>query len=277
MGRKTLILGANSRVGRMLRRQWADVPEMAWLARSGTSPLWSLQDGVDALGPILRDADVVLCLAGATAGAGVPLALNVEIACAVLQAASAGSHVFLASSMAVYGSGARPHREGAAAVPSADYGRSKLEMEQAARAIADRRGVGLTSLRLANIVGADMLFANIAAGRAITLDRFADGATPARSYLDPVSLGDALVRLFRMARAGAALPEVLNLATEPPVEMAALLGAAGLAYETRAAPDKAQRAVTMDISQASALIPELAEPRDAAAMIAAWRRVEAMA
>ena len=250
---------------------------MVWLARSGTAPVWSVKDGVDPLRTIMRDVDMVLCLAGATPRAGVAFGLNSEIARMVLTAAEGVDHVFLASTMAVYGDGAGPHGEDGRCAPGGDYGRSKLVMERVARTIADRSGVGLTSLRLGNIVGGDMLFANIAAGRAITLDRFADGATPARSYLDPAALGDALGVLFSMARAGAGLPKMLNLATDPPVVMADLLDAAGVIYATRPAPETARRSIAMDVSLAQALIPALAAPRDAAAMVAAWRQVKAMA
>ena len=251
------------------------MPDLNWLARTGTAPVWSAQDGVAPLRQIMGDVDVVLCLAGATPRAGLAFALNTDIARMVLMAAEAGTHVFLASTMAVYGGGPGPHREDGPCVPAGDYGRSKLAMEQAARKLADGSGVGLTSLRLGNIVGGDMLFANIAAGRAITLDRFADGATPARSYLDPATLGEALAGVFGMARAGAGLPPVLNLATDPPVEMAKLLDAAGVPYATRPAPDGARRSIAMDVSRAQALIPTLGAPRDAAALVAAWRRVQA--
>lgn len=259
----------------MLRQIWAGEPDLTWLARSGTSPAWSLQDGAGALEQLMRGVDAVLCLAGATPRANAPFSLNTDIARAVLAAAESVDHVFLASTMAVYGGGQGPHSEDSACAPDGDYGRSKLEMERVACRIASRSGIGLTSLRLANIVGADMLFGNIAAGRAIALDRFAGGTTPVRSYLDPVMLARALRALIGMSRNGAALPGVLNLATDPPVDMADLLDAAGVAFDTCAAPATARQAVTMDISQARALIPALAASRDAAAMVAAWRRVGA--
>ena len=278
MGRKTLILGANSTVGTLLRRQWAGASDLLWVARTGTTPVWCVQDGAAPLERMIRDADVdvVLCLAGATPQTGRDFALNDDIARSVMAAAISAKYVFLASSMAVYGDGSGPHREDDPCAPIGDYGRSKLAMEQSARKIADHTGIGLTSLRLGNIVGADTLFSNIARGRDIALDRFADGAAPSRSYLDPVMLAEALDVLFSHARAGTALPPLLNLASEPAVSMADLLTAAGIGYRMRPAPHMARPSISMDVARARALIPGLAVPRGAAEMVDAWRIAGAM-
>ncbi|MCG6902012.1 MAG: NAD-dependent epimerase/dehydratase family protein [Rhodobacter sp.] len=277
MGNKTLILGANSTVGRMLRHQWSGLPDLVWVSRTGPDHAWTLEDGAGALEPLLRDVSVVVCLAGATPGAGLAFDLNSAIARAVVDAAAAADHVFLASTMAVYGDGSGPHVETGPTRPGNDYGASKLEMERAGEQAAAQSGVGLTSLRLANIVGADMLFRNIAAGRAITLDQFDDGATPVRSYLDPELFAAALLDLIGKTRDGHVLPGVLNLASDPAVMMGALLRTAGIAFATRPAPDGARRRITMDVGRAKSLIPALAAPRDAGAMVAAWRRARAMA
>ncbi len=248
MDAKLLVVGGNSRVGQLLRRPFRDAP-VTWCARSGADMTWTLMDGPATLAPALRGQDAVLCLAGATPGAD-SFDLNAEVALAVIEAArQAGCpRVFLFSSMAVYGPGAG-HAEDGPCAPATAYGASKLDMER--RAAKAAGGVAVTALRLGNVAGADALFRNIAAGRAITLDRFADGATPARSYIDPTLLAEVLVALARQSD----LPPVLNLAADPPVEMAALMDAADAGYDTRPAPETALREVSMDLSRLKALVP----------------------
>ncbi len=262
----------------MLRKLWAGRDGIVWSSRRGPGPRWALQTGAAALDPLMADAGTVICLAGATPGSG-DFAANAEIAEAVVASAARRTrppHVFLASSMAVYGSRRGPCSEASPTAPIGNYGRSKLEMERRAAALAAGAGVGVTALRLGNVVGVDMLFRNIAGGAAVVLDRFPDGRTPVRSYIDPERLGQALDRLAALAAAGEALPGVLNLAGEPPLEMADLVRAAGLDVSTRPAPAGALPEAVMDTGRAKALVPALEAPRDAAAAVAAWRRVEAL-
>jgi len=275
MSGKTLIIGAGSKVGRMLHAQWAGLPNLVWLSRNAPSGGWAAEDGPDRLRPFLHGVDVVLCLAGATPRGGVDFALNATIAEAVVLAAGPGRMVFLASTMAVYGGGAGPHAEDGPVAPADDYGVSKLQMELVAARVAAEMGTTLCALRFGNIVGADMLFENIVRGKAITLDRFADGCSPARSYLDPERLATALLGLIDRVRGGASVPEVLNLASDPPLDMAAMLRAAGVPFETRKAPEGARESISMDLARARALLPRLADPVEAEDAVAAWRRIEA--
>lgn len=266
-----LIMGAGSRVGRLLRGAWRG-PAPVWQARSGAEVTWDLADGADALAERLGGIGAVLCLAGATPGAG-GFERNGTLGCAAVEAAARAGcgRVLLASTMAVYGAGAGPHLEDGPCDPVGDYGASKLEMERRALVLGAQRGVAVTALRLGNVVGADMLFRNVAAGQEIVLDRFADGTTPARSYVDPVVLADVICAL--LARED--LPDVLNVATDPPVAMGALLDAAGVAWRPRPAPETAMPCVSMDLSRLRGLadLPE----RSAAALVEGWRRAEASA
>jgi len=272
----------------MLRHGWPADHAAVWQSREtageGGAPGWSLSDGAVALARNMAGVDTVLCLAGATpgptsgptSGSVADFALNARLAEAVVAAAAVAGgvrRVFLASSAAVYGAAPGPLTESGLCVPVSDYGRAKLEMEQRAAEVALARGVALCCLRIGNVVGADMLFGNVAAGRAITLDRFADGTTPRRSYIDPLRLGRVVRGLTDLARAGADLPPVLNVASEPALAMADLLEAAHVGYGTRPAPATAQPLVALDIARLGMLLPFMAGPCDAAAAVAAWRSV----
>lgn len=269
---RLFVMGAHGRVGRLLR---AILPgAVTWQARKGADIDWSLDAGADALARSVTGHAAILCLAGATPGPArdaSDFSLNTELALAAIQAAAKAGvpRVLLASSMAVYGGGDAPQPENAPCAPAAPYGASKLEMERAALALAARHGIAVTALRLGNVVGADMLFRNIAAGQRIVIDRFADGATPRRSYVDPASLADMLQALLALP----ALPPVLNVAVEPPAQMGALADAAGADWTPRPAPDGALPLAAMDLSRLSALI---AVPRrDAAALVAGLHSAEA--
>ncbi|MDF0603109.1 NAD-dependent epimerase/dehydratase family protein [Psychromarinibacter sp. C21-152] len=266
---KLLIMGADSRVGRLLRGVWRG-PPVVRQARAGTDVAWTLGDGPVRLADPMAGADTVLCLAGATPGAE-DFAPNVALGLAAVEAAARAGcgRVLLASTMAVYGPAPGPHAEDGPCAPTGGYGASKLEMERRALALGAERGVAVTALRLGNVVGADSLFRTLAAGREIGLDRFTDGTTPARSCVDPVTLAAILSGL--LARPN--LPEVMNLATNPPVEMGALLDVAGVAWAPRPAPAGAVPRVAMDLSRLRALV-ELPE-RSAADLVAGWRQAAA--
>ncbi len=270
MTAKLFVMGAHSRTGHLLRGPLGDLP-IVWQARKGADVDWSLADGPGALAPAMAGAGTVLCLAGATPGAD-DYGLNTDIALAGIAAAAAAGvgRVWLASSMAVYGPGG-PHAEDAALAPLPGYGASKRDMERAAARAGEAAGIAVTALRLGNIVGADMLFRNIAAGRAVAVDQFPDGTTPRRSYIDPESLGAVLRGLL----AAGPLPGALNVAAAPPVEMGALADAAGVAWTPRPAPGAALPLVSMDMARLAALLP--VPQRDAAALVAGLRRAEARA
>ncbi len=254
------VIGAGSVVGRLMRAAWRGGP-VRWCARRGAvDAVWDLADGAEALAREIGGARAVLCLAGATPGA-TDFSVNVRLAEVVSRAANlAGCEQLLfASTMAVYGAGSGPFTEDGATKPLAEYGRSKRAMEEAVLGAN-----GVTALRLGNVVGADMLFRNIVAGREILIDQFSDGTTPRRSYIDPAQLAALVAGLI-----GRAVPPVLNVAARPALAMGDLANAAGVAWQARAAPESALPLAEMDLRALDALldVPEA----DAAAMVARWR------
>ncbi len=225
-------------------------------------PRWLTRSDWDILGgPPPRIAPVaVIALAGVLSGPR--LADNTALALATLRAAR--GPILVASSAAVYGRTDAPAAEDAAQHPDGAYGKAKAEMEAA---LAGAPGV--TCLRIGNVAGADALFAAIARGGPVTLDRFPDGSAPLRSYIGPRTLGDVLGALVRRALRGETLPRVLNVASPGAVAMDALCAAAGAAVERRAAPPSAIPRALVDVTALGRLMP--LEPADPAALVAEWR------
>jgi len=219
-----------------------------------------------ALHHAMRRADVVLCLAGVTPASGAALKLNRTLALAV-QAAAGARPVLLASSAAVYGRAEGPCREEDEARPTAPYGQAKIEMENAVLA----QGGPVTCLRIGNVAGADQILGRVAAGTPITLDRFADGRTPARSYIGPATLAGQLADLCLAAGRGVALPPVLNVAAPGAVEMGALLDVVPHPWHPRPAPAEAIAKVVLDTQRLGRLLtldPATGTPER---LVAEWR------
>ncbi len=267
MSNKSLIIGSGSRVGQMLRAVMRDLENIDWLP----SATWRVENGPELLKPHIQTYDSVFCLIGATPGAGVDFGLNVEVANAVCAAAQ-GAHVFLASSMAVYGHMEQPACESSEPQSPNAYGASKFEMEQ----VAGSFGARVTSLRLGNVMGADMLAGNLASGAEMKLHIFPDGRGPRRSYIDPEKLADCLQRLFELAASDQPLPAVLNVSSNPALDMGDILRAMGIGFQEIEAPEQALQSAEMDISRLTALIPEMANPVPVKDAVAAWRRTEAL-
>lgn len=275
---KVLVLGATGRIGTILRTLWPRDAAL-WQARRGLpGPGWVVLDPLRdpaALACAASGAGAVLCLAGVTpaqAGRGADMADNAALARAAVQAAAQAdtpTHVFLASSAAVYGNQAGPLAETVALAPVSDYGRAKAEMETVALTRAAALGVPVTALRIANVAGVDAALGGWRPGMA--LDRFADGRTPRRSYIGPQTLARVLGALMRQDD----LPEALNIAAPGVVEMGALLDTADLAWTPRRAPPGAIAEVclaTDRLAERVALDPAEATP---ARLVAEWRAVQA--
>jgi nucleoside-diphosphate-sugar epimerase len=281
-----LVLGATGRLGAMLRRYWplcwprygrdADV---LWQARPGRIPAGAPGDwaGIDLLNDAagLERAAAgrasIVCLAGVVPGTasspGGDLSLNTALALAAVTAGAAtGARVLLASSAAVYGARSGLLSEAMAPAPVADYGRAKAEMEDHAAALAARLGAQVCALRIGNVAGADAILGGWRPG--FILDRFADGRTPRRSYIGPADLARVLAGL---ATTPGRLPPVLNLAAPRPVEMGALLDAAGLDWTPRPAPGTAIAEVALDTAVLQGLSPLPASASLPATMVAQWR------
>ena len=281
-----LILGASGRIGQVLRQTCAAAagrPDLLWRWQARRAPQnkpqnapetgtenWHLLDPLampDALAQAARGTRAILCLAGPVPGGRAGATAEPELlrqhstlALATLEAAARAAeqtgrppHVFLASSAAVYGAATGLLREDQPLMPLSPYGRAKAEMEQAALARAAELGLPLTQLRIGNIAGLDAILGGWRPG--FCLDRFPTGLSPQRSYIGAARLAEVLIWLLRTgARADGdtpqpALPQVLNIAQPGPVEMAALLRAADLPYDTRPAPTGALPEVALDVSR----------------------------
>ncbi|MGE4325715.1 MAG: NAD-dependent epimerase/dehydratase family protein [Pseudodonghicola sp.] len=270
---RILVLGASGRIGSILRRWWPEGRGI-WQAR----PAPGRQDGAgwligDPLAePLLLDrlrgeVAAVLGLAGGTPTSlrpGDDMAANVDLGLAAVRiGAGLGVPVLLASSAAVYGAQGGLLAETTPPRPVSDYGRAKAAMEAGAADLGRDLGVPVTSLRIGNIAGADAILGGWRPG--FTLDRFADGRTPRRSYIGPVTLARVLERLCLTPD----LPGLLNIAAPGMVEMGALLDAAGLAWVPRPAPDGAIAQVALDVTGLCGRLPLV--PATAAGLVAEWR------
>ena len=271
-----LVIGASGRIGGCLRWRWGAHAAL-WQARrpqDGPEPgagwriFAPLQDPA-ALQAAAREAGQILCLAGPVPGRGGDLADSVALGAAAVRAgAAAGGRVILASSAAVYGaqpgSQATTLHEDLPLRPANPYGQAKAEMEGEARRLADALGVDLCLLRIGNVAGFDAILGGWRPG--FRLDRFADGRSPRRSYIGPLMLADVIAALLALPD----LPPVLNVAQPGPVEMAALLRAAGRDFATAAAPQTAIAEVALDVTRLTVfLAPKMSLPvADPRAMLA---------
>ena len=269
---RVLCLGATGRLGQMLRRAWRNDPRLAPLwhgrrAQPGAGLLrFDILNDTAALHDAAQRADVVLCLAGVTPSSDAALSLNRDLALAV-QAAAGARPLLLASSAAVYGRAEGLCQEEAPARPVAPYGRAKIDMEQAVLA----RGGRVTCLRIGNIAGADQILGRVTSCTPITLDRFADGRTPVRSYIGPATLAAQLGDLCLAAGRGIALPPVLNVTAPGAVEMGALLDAVPYPWQPRPAPAEAIARVVLDTRRLEHLFtldPAAGTPER---LVAEWR------
>ncbi|MDW4498211.1 NAD-dependent epimerase/dehydratase family protein [Sulfitobacter sp. D35] len=231
-----LVLGAYGRLGRILRCYWTE-GAAAWQSRSAAPGYLSFDPlaSPSELQQAAQGRRAILCLAGVTpaeaARSGAPMRRNIDVARAAIAAAGAAGvpRVLLASSAAVYGQAAGLLEETRDCDPVSDYGKSKLEMERLGTELGADLGVEVCSLRIGNVAGADVILGGWRDGFA--LDTLPDGTTPRRSYIGPNSLARAVHGLLDAPR----LPEAVNVAAPGAVEMGALLDAAGLGWQPRAA------------------------------------------
>lgn len=286
---RLLVIGGSGRLGPLLRQAWSPAfaapaepaPEtVLWQARresafagqGGPSLVFDPLADPEAFAAAARGCDVIVNLAGVTAGTPEALALNTALARAALDAADAagGRPVLLASSAAVYGAGhAGLCRETDAPTPLAPYGAAKAAMEAE---LAGRAGA--IWLRIGNVAGADALLGRAAPEGGRVLDILPDGHGPRRSFIGPQALAAALARLVRLVAAGAEVPAVLNLSLAGALPMDALLTAAGESWVPRPAPANLIPHVELDVTRAVdlGLVPEA--PARAAAVVADLRALQ---
>ncbi|QXT39394.1 NAD-dependent epimerase/dehydratase family protein [Gymnodinialimonas ceratoperidinii] len=277
---RILLVGGSGRVGKLVLPRWRRIVTTAdSLVAQHRDP----QRETGLYWPLLTTApkdlaahefDVIVSLAGVTPASAADLSLNTPLAVAVLQAALSANipRVLLASSSAVYGAGdGTPFTEGSALSPTTPYGSAKREMEEAC-APWRARGLEVCCLRIGNVAGADALLSNAARtapNTPLTIDCFADGGGPIRSYIGVETLADVLHRLATQA---APLPESLNIAAPREVAMTDLARAAGRAVAFRPASPGAQQRITLDcraLAERHLFDPASCEPFE---MVAQWQR-----
>jgi nucleoside-diphosphate-sugar epimerase len=261
------VIGAAGKIGGILRACWPQGFARWQIRQTVITPDWVTLDALTDDAKQARVAglsDVILCLAGATNSNKHAMADNVALGLASVRAgAAAGARVILCSSAAVYGRTPGLLSETTPPAPLSDYGRTKLQMEEEAAALAADLGVPLTALRIGNVAGSDAALGGWTP--ACQMDQFPDGATPARAYIGPVTLA----RVMRAVCLRPNLPPVLNIAAPGLVQMGDLLDAAGLAWTPRPAPDTAIREIALDVTCLTNLIP--VAPATPRALADEWR------
>lgn len=236
--RRLVVLGGTSKVWRAMAPHWRETPEApdvcVWARRAG--PGVDADSAPDAAEGVLPGCDALFALWGVTGGDEGALARNTVLARRAQEIAAAlGARVVLhAMTGAIYAPSAHPLPETARIDPRHAYGRAKWAAERAVREAAPLP----VFLRLGNVAGCDALAAAVRSGRCVTLDRFTDGTTPRRSYVAPDDLVRVVAHLAACPPAGAAA-QAINVAGPAPVDMAALLDAAGAPYDLRPAPPDA--------------------------------------
>lgn len=250
--KRVLLLGASGKLGRMLCAVWSNrtdhpfeiIPVFRGQLETDGGVCWAPGQSCDALPSV----DVVAAFWGVTRGDRADLARNTSLAQAAERLARelGVGCVLHCSSAAVYAPGA-DLSERAETRPPGAYGQAKLEMEAALAAMG--QGPRRVILRIGSVAGAESLFGNMRPGQSITLDRFADGQGPFRSYIAPQDLA-------RVVEAAALSGEgVFNVASPGPVRMQDIAEAAGCPVIWKPAPDTALQHVTLNTTRLQAICP----------------------
>ncbi|MEZ5673939.1 MAG: NAD-dependent epimerase/dehydratase family protein [Thalassovita sp.] len=263
--KRILVLGASGRVGRLLRLVWEQSPpsdvELLFQSRTGPGVHWE-PGQPNPFGQL----DAVISLWGVTHGTQTELAANTTLALAAqdLAAQAGADRVLHCSSIAVYAPKDGMLAETDLTDPPNAYGWAKLAMEQALENTAGPKPV---ILRIGSVAGAESLAGSIQQGwqgtaSAVTLDQFANGKGPARSYIAPTDLARVLIRLA--VHPFGDLPGVVNVGGPVPVHMETLLQAAGHPMIWKPAPSAARQYAVLDCGRLSKLLPlskDMSEPK----------------
>ncbi len=286
MNDKFLLVGGSGRVGRMVVNVWDRQPNRmvrgvlqgrgSQVITNSSSLRWDplqgsaeLQGWVNTYGPFKG----MVVLAGITPNSGQDLSLNKTIVENCLAAAKLVgiSRVLVASSSAVYGIGdGSPFSEAASCTPVNEYGRSKLEMEHACE---DFRGNDLEvcCLRIGNVAGADALLLNIKNSETytpISIDIFADGRGPLRSYIGPKTLSMVIDTLVLQTYK---LPSILNIAAPSPIHMDVLANAAGHPWVPKKPKNQSHQNISLDCSLISEIYPFTVSEGTASEIVMQWK------
>nr|WP_053078860.1 NAD-dependent epimerase/dehydratase family protein [Puniceibacterium sp. IMCC21224] len=275
--RHVLVLGANGKVGRMVRASWEsrdDGPRITAVARRPEAGVLQWAPGAPL--DVLPNVDAIIALWGVTAGPSADLGANSTLALTAMRVAQAvgADRVLHCSSAAVYSESTEPLTEVHPCKPASSYGAAKLTMETAldAYAAAHPQGPRPVSLRIGNVAGAESLFAAMRGSNSITLDRFGgkEGGGPLRSYIGPSDLGKVLETLA-LVPVGQ-LASVYNVSAPRPTGMELIARAAGREVVWRDAPPTAIRQVVLDTSRLEAVCALASESAEAEHLVADWQR-----
>lgn len=265
--RHALVMGAGGRIGGILRACWAEGFARWQIRQTILQPDWvtvATPHDPETLAHVAARSRVILCLAGVTSQDRGEMGDNVTLGLAAVRAgAASGARVILCSSAAVYGRTPGLLSETTPPAPDNAYGHAKAEMEAQATRLAAELGVHLSCLRIGNVAGADAALGGWTPE--CRMDRFPDGATPARSYIGPRTLARVLHALCLRDR----LPGVLNVAAPGLVQMGELLDAAGRAWCPCPASGTALREIALDVARLCDLVP--LAPAAPGALVDEWR------
>lgn len=252
-----LVLGANGKVGQMLRAAWTESPgssvDFVYCSRTaGKHPddiVWAPGSDADCFPQV----DAVVALWGAVAGSGRVLDSNSVLAQAAVDLAEqlGAARILHCSSAAVYRPGGVPLTEEDEAEPPSDYGKSKRAMERVIDAArAKPKAASMVSMRIANVAGADSLFANMKPAGTLRLDRFPNGQGPFRSYIGPADLARAIIALIHAKD----VQGPINIAAPTVTGMEDLAKVAGCQVTWQDAPPQAIPSVCLDTSKLSKIV-----------------------
>lgn len=272
---KVLVLGASGKLGKMLRAVWAEqrspLVDLVYCARQSPKRAgdvqWSPGDRTDHLPCV----DAIVALWGAVPGSGHSLDSNSTLARSAIELASSlgATRVLHCSSAAVYHPNGAPLREEDDVEPPTDYGKSKRSMERLIEQLSQEPGApSMVSMRIANVAGADSLFANMKPGGSLRLDRFADGQGPLRSYVAPDDLARAIVALV-LAKD---IAGPVNIAAPAVTAMHDLALAVGCRVAWQDAPPQAIASVSLNTSKLARILPLSDRSSDASYLVNSARR-----
>ena len=283
---RILVLGANGRLGRLLRAAWkTNPPENTKIHLQSRQDLPGSNSVTWAPGQPtapLPDCKTVIALWGQTSGDAASLVLNTDLAHETRRVAQAcgATRVLHFSTAAVYGP-AQDAAENTPLAPVNAYGLSKVAMEQVVQGFAGD-SARHCCLRLANVVGADSLAPALRRTDPVQLDRFANGLGPERSYIGAGDLAQVLIGLAHLPLThsplthlpGAQIPSLLNITAPQPLAMHDLARAAARDILWQEAPPGAVQRVTLNGARLGQLLPHINLLTQAAPLIAQWQQLE---
>ncbi|MEY8882339.1 NAD-dependent epimerase/dehydratase family protein [Donghicola sp. XS_ASV15] len=263
-----IVTGANGQVGRRILRAWSRKPpsfSVAAVARS-TGPDW--QEWLVGAAPIVPRARAIVGLWGVCFGTLEETRANLTLAQEAQQlgAQTGADRVIHLSTQSVYGRNCNQATERQTPTPVNSYGQAKAEMESYLRSAEGPRPI---ILRVANVIGADAISRALAGTSKVTLDRFADGKGPLRSFVGIADLADLIACAITCPLD--TCPDVINVAAQTPLHMEEILKAANRPFEWRDAPENALRVATVSTDMLLQTALPTPKAATAAALYQDWK------